>query len=306
MLNTSRQTVVTPILVPTTTRLGPVHLAVTDAEKALAIWRDVVGLTLLAQTADRLELGAGETVLLVLHLGATSPVAPHTVGLYHVAIHVPTRRDFARALNRAIAAHVRISPTDHLVSEALYLWDLDGNGIEITFETPWRGKFVEHDELMAVTPDGKPHSGREPIDVKGLLAELDGDATPFAPMPQGTRIGHVHVHVDDLDTAMTFYRDTIGFAGQLLSRRYGMGDVSLDYAPHILAFNIWAGRNPGTPPQGAAGLRWFEILVPNHKTLGEIRRRLEAANAPIADIPAGLETRDPAGNRLKIVLAASA
>lgn len=302
MLDT-KPSVATPLLVPTTTRLGKIHIAVTDPERALAIWRDVVGLTLINRTPDTLELGAGGKVLVVLETGAAGPVAPHTVGLYHVAIHVPTRRDFARTLNRAIAARVRVSPTDHLVSEALYLWDLDGNGIEITYETPWRGKFVEHDELMAITPDGKPHSGREPIDVPGLLAELDGDDTPFAPMPEGTRIGHVHVHVDDLDTAMGFYRDQIGFAGQLLSRRYGMGDVNLDYAPHILAFNIWAGRNPAMPPAGVAGLRWFEIVVPDEKTLAEIRDRLTAAGSDVETIPTGIQTYDPAGNRLKIVLA---
>ena len=301
-MSQARPSVATPLLVPTATRLGVIRIAVTDPEKALFIWRDVVGLTLIARHPDRLELGAGGVVLVVLETGASAPVAPQTVGLYHVAIHVPTRRDFARALNRAIAARVRVSPTDHLVSEALYLWDLDGNGIEITYETPWRGRFVEDDELLAVTPDGQPHSGREPIDVPGLLAELEGDEEPFAPMPEGTRIGHVHVHVDDLDTAMGFYRDQLGFAGQLLSRRYGMGDVNLDYAPHILAFNIWAGRNPAMPPQGVAGLRWFSIILPDEGTLGEVRGRLEAAGSKVSPIDGGIETRDPAGNRVRILV----
>lgn len=296
------QSIVTDLRVPTTTRLGVIHIAVTDPERALSIWRDVVGLTLIARHPDRLELGAGDKVLVALETGGTGPVAPHTVGLYHVAIHVPTRRDFARTLNRAIAARVRVSPTDHLVSEALYLWDTDGNGIEITFETPWRGRFVEDDQLMAVTTDGKPHSGREPIDVPALLAELNGDATPFAPMPNGTRIGHVHVHVDDLDTAMGFYRDQLGFAGQLLSRRYGMGDVALDYAPHILAFNVWAGRNPSTPPAGVAGLRWFEIVVSDEGTLTEIRGRLVDGGSRVEDIKDGIETHDPAGNKVRVLV----
>lgn len=301
-MSAPQPTVATPLLVPTTTRLGPIHIAVTDPARALAIWRDVVGLTVIEQTADRLILGAGDKRLVVLETGASGPVVPHTVGLYHVAVHVPTRKDLARTLNRALAAGVRVSPTDHLVTEALYLWDLDGNGIEITYETPWRGRFVENDELLAMTTDGTPHSGREPIDVPGLLTELDGDATPMAPMPAGTRIGHVHVHVDDLDTAMNFYRDQLGFAGQLLSRRYGMGDVSLDYAPHILAFNIWAGRNPSTPPEGVAGLRWFEIIVADVDTLAEIRARLDIAASPVIEIASGIETRDPAGNRIRIVI----
>lgn len=302
MAETLGNSVATQALVPMSTRLGPVHIAVTAPDDALAIWRDVVGLTLIAQTPDRLTLGTGDTPLIVLHPGAEGPVVPHTTGLYHVAIHVPTRRDFARALYRAIHHKVRISPTDHLVSEALYLWDLDGNGIEITYETPWRGRFVEHDELMAVTPDGKPHSGREPIDVPGLLAELEGDPTPLDPMPAGTRIGHVHVHVGDLDRAMGFYRDTLGFAGQLLSRRYGMGDVTLDYAPHILAFNVWNGRNAPQPPAGQAGLRHFSILMPDAQALAQMRDRLAADGAPIATIADGFITTDPWGNRMAITL----
>lgn len=302
--SSTTNSVATPLLVPTTTRLGIVHLAVTDAAKALAIWRDVVGLTLLSEKSDKLILGAGDKPLIALYPGAKTPVTANTLGLYHVAIHVPTRRDLARALNRAAHARVRISPTDHLVSEALYLWDLDGNGIEITYETPWRGHFVENDELMAMTTDGKLHSGREPIDIDGLVAELEGDATPLAPMPEGTRIGHVHVHVDDLDTAMGFYRDQLGFAGQLLSRRYGMGDVNLDYAPHILAFNIWAGRNAPRPAANGAGLRWFEIVVPDAKTLEEVSARLAASGSPVTAIQGGIETTDPAGNTLWILLAA--
>ena len=298
---TTTATVATPLLMPTTTRLGPIHLAVTDADRALSIWRDVVGLTLLSRTDKEIVLGAGDAPLVVLYPDAKAPVTPNTLGLYHVAIHVPTRRDLARALNRAAHARVRVSPTDHLVSEALYLWDLDGNGIEITYETPWRGRFVENDELMAITADGQRHSGREPIDIEGLIAELDGDNDPLGPMPKGTRIGHVHVHVDNLDAAMGFYRDQIGFAGQLLSRRYGMGDVNLDYVPHILAFNIWAGRNAPRPSSEGAGLRWFEIVVPDQTTLDEITGRLKAAGSPVEAIESGIAKSDPEVNPMRIM-----
>lgn len=295
--------IASPVLVPLETRLGVVHLAVTDAQRALSIWRDVVGLNVIDQSATEITLGAGGKPLVILYPGARAQVAPNTIGLYHLAIHVPTRRDFARTLNRAMAARVRISPTDHLVSEALYLWDLDGNGIEITFETPWRGDFVQNDNLLAVTKDGQPHSGREPIDVPGLLAELEGDPTPFAPMADGTRIGHVHVHVNDLDAAMEFYRDQLGFAGQLLSRRYGMGDVYLNYAPHILAFNIWAGANAHLPPEGLAGLKWFEIVLPDEKALDAMRQRLTRNGSAISEIEGGFETTDPSGNRVQILFA---
>ncbi|HEY8576048.1 MAG TPA: VOC family protein [Devosia sp.] len=305
MIDASVQTNVRsePIL-PLATALGPVHLAVTDRSRALAIWQDVVGLELIEQRGNALRLGAGGKVLIVLETGAIRPVVPRTIGLYHVAIHVPDRATLAQMAVRALQRNVRISPTDHLVSEAIYLWDLDGNGIEITFETPWRGTLGDPDkgQTYAVTADGQPHSGREPIDLDGLLAEL-GEAPRLEPrMPAGTRIGHVHVHVNDLQEAMDFYRDVLGFAGFLLIHSFGMGDVGLDYMPHTLAFNIWSGPNAAPPPPGSAGLRWFTIVVPDAETLAGVEARLQEAKAPIARLDGGIETEDPFGNRIHILV----
>ena len=306
MIDTSVQTNVKSLpLLPLTTTLGPVHIAVTDRAKALAIWQDVIGLELLSETGNELVLGAGGKPLIVLETDATRPVVPRTIGLYHVAIHVPERTDLAQLAVRALQRNVRISPTDHLVSEAIYLWDLDGNGIEITFETPWRGTLGDPDkgQTYAVTADGKPHSGRDPIDLEGLLAEL-GPTPEFASrMPAGTRIGHVHVHVNDLGLAMDFYRDVIGFAGFLMIHSFGMGDVGLDYMPHTIAFNIWSGPNAALAPAGAAGLRWFTIVLPDAATLDAVKTRLANASAPIDQIEGGIETRDPSGNRIKLLLA---
>lgn len=305
MIDTSVQTPVrSEPLLPLSTSLGPVHIAVTDRAKALAIWQDVVGLEIISEASNALTLGAAGVPLIVLETGANRPVVPRTIGLYHVAIHVPTRADLAQLVVRALQRNIRISPTDHLVSEAVYLWDLDGNGIEITYETPWRGTLgdPEKGQTYAVTAEGKPHSGREPIDLDGLLAEL-GEQPVIAPqMPAGTRIGHIHVHVNDLHIAMDFYRDVIGFAGFLLISSFGMGDVGLDYMPHTIAFNIWSGPNAGLPPAGAAGLRWFTILLPDPATLAAVQARLEAAKAPVSQVDGGLETQDPSGNRLRLLV----
>ncbi|MBJ3786159.1 VOC family protein [Devosia sediminis] len=307
MIDTSVQTNVRskPIL-PLATKLGPVHLAVTDRQKALAIWQDVVGLDLIEERGNALHMGAGGTVLLVLETGATRPVVPRTIGLYHVAIHVPKRVDLAQMAVRALQGNVRISPTDHLVSEAIYLWDLDGNGIEITFETPWRGSLGDPDkgQTYAVTAEGKPHSGREPIDLDGLLGELGPSPVLAARMPSGTRIGHVHVHVRDLHQAMDFYRDVLGFAGFLLIESFGMGDVGLDYMPHTLAFNVWSGPNAALPPAGSAGLRWFTIALPDAESLAALKTRLEKAGAPLDVVGNDLATRDPSGNRIRLELQA--
>jgi catechol 2,3-dioxygenase len=292
-----------PVL-PLTTKLGPVHIAVTEKDRALAIWRDVVGLDVLAEEGNALWMGVGETPLIVLETGATRPVVQRTIGLYHVAIHVPKRSDLAQMAVRALQRNVRISPTDHLVSEAIYLWDLDGNGIEITFETPWRGTLGDPEQgAYAVTAEGRKHSGREPIDMDGLLEELGEAPALEARLPAGTRIGHVHVHVNDLYIAMNFYRDVLGFGGLFIIKQFGMGDVGLDYTPHTIAFNIWAGENAALPPAGAAGLRWFTIVLPDDATLEAVRGRLVAAGARISEVHGGVETEDPSGNRVRIVVA---
>jgi len=287
---------------PLSTKLGPVHIAVTDRERALAIWRDVVGLDLLSETGNELSLGVGGKVLIVLETGAVRPVVKRTTGLYHVAIHVPKRTDMAQLAIRALQAGVDISPTDHLVSEAIYLWDLDGNGIEITFETPWRGTLGDPESgSYATTSDGKPHSGREPIDLNQMLGELGPNPTLESRMPAGTRIGHVHVHVNDLHQSMAFYRDGLGFGGLFIIKSFGMGDVGLDYTPHTIAFNIWSGPNAAQAPAGSAGLRWFTIVVPDEKTLDDVRARLTANHFEFGEIGGGMEARDPSGNLVKVL-----
>jgi catechol 2,3-dioxygenase len=299
----SQSKVRTAPALPLTTKLGPVHIAVTDKDKALTIWRDVVGLDLISEESNELRLGVGGKVLIVLETGAIRPVVQRTTGLYHVAIHVPKRSDMAQFAVRALQARVRIAPTDHLVSEAIYLWDLDGNGIEMTFETPWRGTLGDPDQgAYAVTTEGKVHSGREPIDLDELLGEL-GENPVLEPMlPSGTRIGHVHVHVNSLDKAMRFYRDGLGFGGLFIIRQFGMGDVGLDYAPHSIAFNIWAGENATLPPADAAGLRWFTVVLPDAETLAGVRSRLAGLGAATTDIAGGIEARDPSGNLVKILV----
>ncbi len=289
------------MILPPDTRLGPVTIAVTDAERALLIWRDMVGLTEISRDNDRITLGAGGTPLIVLEPGAARPVVQHTSGLYHVALHVPARRDLAIVTARLMAARIPNSPTDHLVSEAVYLWDLDGNGIEMTFETPWRGSFKsDGDTFYGLTPDGRRHSGRDAIDLHSLLGEVKQAEEVSEKLPAGTRIGHVHLHVGDLDKAMAFYADDgVGFARQMLVKRVRMGDVTLGYQPHALAFNTWAGVGAPQPPLNSAGLRWFGITVPEASDLAAMRARLGA----VQDIDGGFETTDPAGNRLRVTVA---
>jgi catechol 2,3-dioxygenase len=251
-----------------------------------------------------ISLGAGVRTLVVLHPGARRAVVPNTAGLYHVAIHVPTRKDLATAVARLFAKRFRNSPTDHLVTETTYLWDLDGNGIELTFETPGRGRLVtDGDDFYGIDTAGRRHSGRDAVDLDSLFGELKGDERLDVPLPEGTRIGHVHVHVADLEAAMRFYGEAIGFRPLMLNRRIRMGDVTLDYPPHIVAFNTWAGEGARQPPPDSAGLRWFTIELPDAAALAEATKRLAKAAAPITMADGAVETMDPAGNRLRLSVA---
>jgi catechol 2,3-dioxygenase len=291
-------------LLPVGTHLGAIHLAVTDSARALDFWTRVVGLTILGRDADGIRLGAGARAIVVLHPGAVSPVVRHRTGLYHLAIHLPSRKELARALARLIARRWPNSPTDHLVTETTYLSDPDGIGIELTFETPARGELI-------VLPDGRPaartaagalQSMTEPLDVDSLLGELDPRESVDAPLADGARLGHVHLHVADLDAALAFYRDLIGFRPSLYMPTLRMTDAAVDRAvPHTLALNEWSGAGAPPPPPGAAGLRHFGIVVPAAGAVGEIAARLETHDWRFERIPDGIRVFDPSANAVHVV-----
>jgi catechol 2,3-dioxygenase len=273
---------------------GPVHLDVVDTERSLAFWRDLVGLQQV-ENGDGLRLGADGEPLLVLHEGATSPVRRGHTGLYHLAVHLPTEREFARVLARLIAARHPIAPTDHVMSKAVYLDDPDGIGLELTLETPERMRVWEIDESgvpRVIDAQGRVRSGRDPLDLGEVLAALDDDDIT-RPMPAGTIVGHVHLHVNELEAANRFYRDGIGFLQHAYSARIGMADLHAGGRfPHRLAVNVWQGVGAPPPPPGTAGLRHFTIRYASPGRLDEAIGRLPEAESG----DGGRLVRDPAGN----------
>lgn len=296
----------TPQLLPAATRWGPVHLRVTDSERARAFWTRVVGLTELGTNGKAIRLGAGDRELIVLHPDATSPVVPRRTGLYHVALHLPERRELARVVARLLALRYPNSPTDHTVSETTYFSDPDGNGIELTFETPRRGEFViVNGRYMARLADGTLRAGNEAVDLDSLLGELSTEDDLTAPMPTGTRIGHVHLHVAHLDAADHFYTDLIGFAPFMRMPSIQMADYSLvtSMVPHALALNTWQGRGAAAPPEDASGLGHATLEVPQVADINAIAGRLEAATWAFVAIERGIRVLDPSGNALHIVTA---
>src|SRR5213593_4102825 len=191
------------------TGVGAIELAVTDGDRALRFYRDYVGLTPLGSDGPELRFAAAGRELVVLHPGADPPVVPRRSGLYPLATVVPDRRELARVIARLARLSWDQYPTDHVMTKANYLWDPDGNGIEIYTESPEdgtmgfaRGTFVAYDK------DGRPRSGRDPIDLEELFSHLsEEDRTEeglVRPMPSGTKMGHVHLHVADVGAALRF------------------------------------------------------------------------------------------------------
>ena len=276
---------------------GPVHLDVTDSDQSLAFWRDLVGLQLRGREDGALRLGTADETLLVLHPGATSPARRGHAGLYHLAIHLPSEGEFARVLARLFDRRTFMSPTDHVMSKAIYLDDPDGIGLEFTLETPERlgsmrmtGPGFAGIEIYDA--QGRRRSGREPLDVREVLAALpDNDLA--RPLPAGTTIGHMHLHVGDIAASHRFYRDDLGF---IEANDFGSG---VDFHAngrfkHRMAINTWQGLGVSQPPAGTAGLRHFTIRFDSPERLQAALRRVGGGEPH----PDGQLVRDPAGNAM--------
>jgi catechol 2,3-dioxygenase len=275
------------------TEIGAVALTVADGAAAGDFYAEAIGLQRLPAEHDRVPLGAGGAPVVEL---VESPGAPQraagTTGLFHLAILVPSRLELARSLRRVANAGWRFTgASDHLVSEALYLQDPEGNGIEIYRDRPREQWPVEDGELRMDTI---------PLDLQGLLLELpDGPDEAGGPVAAGTRIGHVHLHVSDLDAAEEFYAGTLGF--EVTVRGYPQAlFLSAGGYHHHIGLNTWTGEGAPPPPAGSRGLRWFEIVVPDERRMEELERRVRADGVELRHEEDALHLRDPSGNEIAL------
>ncbi len=275
------------------TTVGPVFLIVQDLPRSERFYLDVLGFQPLDRQEDALTLTAGSgggsrgsLVVLQEHRDAR-PKPPHTTGLYHFAILVPSRVDLARSLQRLVESRYPLQgASDHLVSEALYLADPDGNGIEIYRDRPRETWTYRLNQVqMAV----------DPLDFDGLLAELHGDDRPWRGLAAETIIGHVHLQVGDLRDAEAFYHGMLGFDIML---RYGGSAlfVSAGGYHHYLGLNTWAGVGAQAPPPDAIGLRQFAVVLPNRAELVRVTDRVRQAGTAGQQTEAGLLIHDPSHN----------
>jgi catechol 2,3-dioxygenase len=237
---------------PATLRLGAVHLTVTDLDRSVAFYQDALGLRQHRREDPLAALGAGAEDLVVLHEEPTARPAGRHAGLYHYALLYPTREALAHAVQRLAVTRTQIDgASDHGVSEAIYLPDPDGNGIELYTDRP-------RDAWPAPGPGEKVGMFTRALDVQALLATVSGEA-PARHAAPGLRMGHVHLHVGGLDAARAFYADRLGFEVMV-----GMPSalfLSAGGYHHHLGVNTWRGEGVGPAPAGTVGLREWTIVL---------------------------------------------
>ena len=270
------------------------HLTVSDLGRSVRFYESHLGFRL-RQCDDRTTwLGAGREDLLVLSACESAPRLRGTTGLYHFAVLVPSRVELARSLRRLIETDMVMQGfADHGVSEAMYLADPDGNGIEVYRDRP-------HAEWPYVA--GRLQMGADPLDLEIILRELHGQEDSWPGLARETTIGHVHLHVSRLADAEAFYVGALGFD---LMQRYGPSAlfVSAGGYHHHIGLNTWAGVGAPPPPPGAIGLRHFVVRLPDRPALDRVAERIRSAGLKPKEADGGLLVRDPAGNA--IVLAAN-
>jgi catechol 2,3-dioxygenase len=266
-------------------RLGAVHLTVTDLDRAIGWYERSLGLRLQRRDESKAEIGDGNETVVVLHEDPEARPSGRHAGLYHYALLYPSREELARAVLRLIETQTPVQGmSDHGTHEAIYLPDADGNGIELAADRP-RDQWIDFSEEFA-------RGGPQPLDLNALLDTVRGES-PSAQVGEGLRVGHVHLHVGDVDEGLAFYRDLLGF-----EERANLGSaafVSAGGYHHHLAFNTWKGEGVGPPPPHTLGLLRWTVQLPTESDVAEVRARLDSTGAPAEASEGGFRVRDPWG-----------
>jgi catechol 2,3-dioxygenase len=248
--------------------IGAVGLTVRDLDAMAGYYRRMLGLSVLDRSGDRAVLGAGGVPFLQLEQnGRAKPDDPREAGLYHTAFLMPTRADLARWILHIARERIPISgASDHTVSEAFYLDDPEGNGVEV---------YVDR--------------------------EVD-QAAGYSDAPGGLRIGHIHLRVGSVDALERFYQDGVGFK-VTRGGRHGASFMSSGRYHHHLAGNVWHSRGAGRRDPDRTGLAWFAIEATDPGDIGAISRKLANQGTAVSPIDGGVEAIDPWGTRVRFVQA---
>ena len=269
-------------------RIGAVGLKARDLSGLTDFYSQAIGLHVIDRDSKTARLGAGGVTFLELEAApAATPDDPRTAGLYHTAFLQPTRADLARWLVHAAKNRVPLSgASDHLVSEAIYLDDPEGNGIEVyrdrlPDEWRWNG--------------GRIQMATDRLDLDSLAA--DAGNTSYAGAPDGLRVGHIHLRVGDLGATQQFYCDAVGL--DPTAGRGGALFMSSGRYHHHVGSNTWHSAGAGQRDNDRAGLSWFAFEAENAAVRGAELARLKAAAVPVETIDGGFEARDPFGTRVR-------
>lgn len=306
-MNTQNQTVKTEFSIHPATLMGHVSLNVANLENQITFYTQALGFKLHWREGNKAGLGAGGADLLRLTEEADLKRYRGTTGLYHFAILFPNRKELARAMARLFAMRYENYPTDHIMTKTTYLDDPEGNGIELYAESPEDGTWsLANGEYITRRKDGSLSNGREPLNVNELFSLLSQEDQLEQPVPPETRVGHVHLHVRNIDEAVDFYHSVIGFDVMGVAKAFRMGFVSAGGYHHHLGLNTWQGEGAPPPPSDAAGLRYFAVELPNQEALDQVIARIDSAGIPSNQTEDGLLLYDPSQNGVMLSLGPNA
>lgn len=270
--------------------VGEVNIKVKNLDYASTFYQNIIGLQVLTQSDRKVALTIdGKTPLLTLEQPDNATAKEErTSGLYHFAILLPSRTDLSVFLRHLLQTGYPLGAADHYVSEALYLNDPDGNGIEVYRDRPstdwtWRNRLVD----MAT----------EPLDAQGILSEGDAE---WRGLPAGTLMGHIHLHVSDLQKAEEFYTKGLGF--NVVSYYPQAVFLSSGGYHHHIAINTWQGEGAKQPSENSVGLNWYTIVYPDAAARDEAVKNLKQLGATVQEEADYYLTRDPSGNRIRLVV----
>jgi catechol 2,3-dioxygenase len=274
--------------------IGAVGLIARDVDLLTGYYQNLLGLTVLERTPKLAKLGVnGVTLLEIERLPDAKPDDARTAGLYHTAFLMPTRQDHARWILHIAKNRVPISgASDHGVSEAFYLDDPEGNGIEVYNDRPKAQWQIQSGMVVMQTKQ---------LDIEAIVREVDPANAAYPAAPDGLRIGHIHLRVGNVEQAEQFYRGVVGL--DLTRRRGGATFMSSGGYHHHVGANVWHSDGAGARDKDRAGLAWFTMEAADCGALDTVAARLKAANTTMTAISGGIESADPWGTRVRFVKA---
>jgi catechol 2,3-dioxygenase len=298
--NISSMDAANPSATPTFTSRTPLHIGAVgliarDLDRQTNYYRDLLGLTVIERSGTLARLGVGGVTLIEIEQRpGAKPDDPAQAGLYHTAFLMPTRQDHARWIMHIARNQVPISgASDHGVSEAFYLDDPEGNGIEVYNDRP-RERWNWENGLVTMPT--------KQLDIEAILREVDRATATYPEAPAGLRIGHIHLRVGNIEKAEQFYRGALGL--DLTRRRGGATFMSSGGYHHHVGANVWHSDGAGMRDNDRTGLAWFSIETADGAAYDTALARLKTAKAPVTAAARGIETADPFGTRVRVLKAA--